>query len=146
MDQSSSNVLKVIFGVHLTLISLGSQGYWNPDSYMLYNLIFLLTILWSIHNKDNAEPLQYAIGVNLLAAFLDVITFVGYFPTGRGSGEKFSAAMAIINLLVRPVSLVFMCRMCNQRMGLDTDNFANIFTGNNIAASSSRNTYEDIGN
>nr|BAN21045.1 unkown protein [Riptortus pedestris] len=144
MDYSSGNIIKVLFGIHFTLISLGIQGYWSPDSYLFYNLLFLLTVLWSIHNKDNVDSMQIAIGINLVSIFLDIITLAGYFPTtNRYGGEKFSASMAIINLLIRPVSLIFMSRNCNQRMGLDADNFSNIFSGSTPPG---RNTYEDIGN
>lgn len=143
----SGNVLKVIFGVHLTLVSLGIQGYWSPDSYFFYNLLFHLVILWAIHCKDNVEPVQIAIAINVLAIFLDIITLAGFFPTSnRHAGEKFSAAMAIINLLIRPVSTFYLIRNYNQRMGLDTDNFTNIFSGNNASSTSGRNTYEDITN
>lgn len=147
MDFSPSNLIKVFFGIHFTLISIGIQGYWSPDSYFFYNLLFLLTLLWSLHSKDNVEPIQIAIGINFISVFLDIITLAGYFPTSNGlSGEKFSATMAIINLLIRPLSLIYMCRNCNQRMGLDTDNFTNIFSGNTTPGPSGRNTYEDIGN
>ncbi|XP_046688094.1 uncharacterized protein LOC124373802 isoform X1 [Homalodisca vitripennis] len=71
--------LKAIFGVHFILITWGIQGHWSPDSYLFYNLLFLLTLLWSLHCKDRVEPLQMAIVIDGVSVPLDIISMALYW-------------------------------------------------------------------
>lgn len=81
----------------------GIQGYWSPDSYLFYNALFILTLLWGIHSKESDEPLQIvswmklkwnfivyvwiltwcffqAVIINVLSILFDVIVLAAYFP------------------------------------------------------------------
>jgi len=136
--------LKIIFSIHFLLITWGLQGYWSPDSYLFYNTIFIVCLLWSMYAKDDPEPLQMAVGINLLAIFLDIVVLAGYFPSSNASGERFSGGMAILNLVVRPLSSYFLAKCCSQRNGLDGDSFPHMFGG--ATSSSARGPYEDIDN
>ncbi|XP_046688095.1 uncharacterized protein LOC124373802 isoform X2 [Homalodisca vitripennis] len=73
--------LKAIFGVHFILITWGIQGHWSPDSYLFYNLLFLLTLLWSLHCKDRVEPLQMAMQIDGASIILDIFTIGMNYPS-----------------------------------------------------------------
>jgi hypothetical protein len=33
-------------------------GHWCPLSYLFYNLIFFLILLWAVHHREGDEPMQ----------------------------------------------------------------------------------------
>ncbi|XP_054265960.1 type-1 angiotensin II receptor-associated protein isoform X1 [Macrosteles quadrilineatus] len=133
--------LKIIFGVHFILITWGIQGHWSPDSYFFYNLVFILTLLWGIHCKDKAEPIQIAMVIDGVSVLLDIFA-VGMNTPSVYAGEKFSVAMALLNLALRPITVVLLGRVCADRMGLD-DGFPARF-GNLFGERETRGPYEDI--
>ncbi|XP_011301735.1 uncharacterized protein [Fopius arisanus] len=108
--------LKVIFAIHLVLTSWGLQGHWCPQSALFYNLLFFVCLMWAVHNIESDEPLQFALCVNVLSIFLDVVTLSMYFPQNWAS-EKFSGAVMIINLLVRIVTTISLLRIGQARGG-----------------------------
>lgn len=132
--------LKVIFAIHLILVTWGIQGSWCPQSVLFYNLLFFVCILWAIHSIESDEPLQFALFINVLSIFLDVITLSVYFPTGyHDAANKFSAALMIINLIARPISSIYLLRIGQGRNG----NLATVFAPS-PAMGYGRQDYEDI--
>lgn len=81
MSSISHYPLKVIFAIHLVLVTWGIQGQWCPKSVMFYNFLFFVCLLWAIHNIESDEPLQFALFINVLSIFFDVVTLAVYFPT-----------------------------------------------------------------
>lgn len=132
--------LKVIFAMHLILVTWGIQGNWCPKSAMLYNLLFFICLLWAVHNIESDEPLQFALSINVLSIFFDIVTLSVYFPSDRPyASEKFSAAFMIINLIVRVVTSIYLLRIGQARGG----NLATMFnTG--PATGIIRQDYENI--
>ncbi|XP_078035587.1 type-1 angiotensin II receptor-associated protein isoform X2 [Augochlora pura] len=130
--------LKVIFAIHLVLVTWSVQGLWCPKSVMFYNLLFFVCILWASHHNESDEPVQYALLINVLSIFLDVITLAIYFPTLYG-GEKFSAAIMIINLIARVITSVSLMRIGQARGG----SLATMFS-QSPAMGVGRQDYEDI--
>ncbi|XP_043785740.1 uncharacterized protein LOC122711236 [Apis laboriosa] len=61
MSSISHYPLKVIFAIHLVLVTWGIQGHWCPKSVMFYNFLFFVCLLWAIHNIESDEPLQFHI-------------------------------------------------------------------------------------
>ncbi|KAI4495851.1 hypothetical protein M0802_008257 [Mischocyttarus mexicanus] len=117
--------LKVIFAIHLVLVTWGIQGHWCPKSAMIYNLLFFICLLWAVHNIESDEPLQFALFINVLSIFFDIVTLSVYFPTGLPyASEKFSAAFMIINLIMRVVTSIYLLRMGQARGG----SLATVFT------------------
>ncbi|XP_063985084.1 uncharacterized protein LOC135166602 [Diachasmimorpha longicaudata] len=108
--------LKVIFAIHLVLTSCGLQGHWCPQSALFYNLLFFGCLLWAVHNIESDEPVQFALCINFIAIFLDIIVLAIYFPDNWGA-EKFSGAVMIINLLVRVITTVSLLRIGQARGG-----------------------------
>lgn len=136
--------LKIVFAVHFVLTTWGIQGYWSPDSYLYYNLLFLVTLLWAMHSRDREEPVQIAMGIDAVSVILDLFTIGGYFPA-HSLGDKFSVGMAIVNLVFRPISVLILGKICAERMGLDTSfptRFSNLF--GQPQATEGRGPYEDI--
>ncbi|XP_046742256.1 uncharacterized protein LOC124408959 [Diprion similis] len=107
--------LKIIFAVHLFFVTWGLQGNWYPGSLMFYNLLFFLCLLWAIHNLESDEPIQFALFINVLSIFFDVIALSTCFPD-NGWG-KFYAAMMILNLIIRVVSSYSLLQIGRARGG-----------------------------
>ncbi|XP_043255924.1 type-1 angiotensin II receptor-associated protein [Colletes gigas] len=130
--------LKVIFAIHLVLITWGIQGNWCPKSVMFYNFLFFICLLWAIHNIESDEPLQFAFFINVVSIFFDIITLSVYFPT-TSSSEKFSAGIMIINMIVRILTSVYLVRIGQARGGCLATMFAS-----RSAMDFGREDYEDI--
>lgn len=130
--------LKIIFAIHLVLVTWSIQGYWCPKSPLFYNALFFICLMWAIQNVESDEPIQLALCVNFLSIFLDVVTLSIYFPTSFGS-EKFSAALMIINMFARCISNVYLLRIGQARGGT----LATMFTPGLIMGCGRRD-YEDI--
>ena len=143
-----NKTLKAIFIVHFILITWGIQGFWSPDSYLFYNALFMLALLWGIHSKESDDPLQIAVIINVLSILFDVIVLAAYFPASFRSSERFSVAMTILNLVIRPVTSVILCRVASERGGGDfagRGTFGDIFgRGDTVAPGRPRAAYDDI--
>ncbi|XP_011329830.1 type-1 angiotensin II receptor-associated protein isoform X2 [Ooceraea biroi] len=130
----------MIFTIHLIFITWGVQGSWCPKSVVFYNFLFFVCILWAVHNIESDEPLQFALVINVLSIFLDVVVLAVYYPTeGYSASDKFSAAFMIINLIVRPISSMYLLRIGQERGGT----LATVFTPS-PAMGFGRKDYEDI--
>ncbi|KAG5877038.1 hypothetical protein JTB14_006519 [Gonioctena quinquepunctata] len=131
--------LKIIFLVHFVFISLSSLGRWSSTGYLYYNCILTLLLIWGIYHDQSHEPIQLAIVVNGCSIILDILLLVMAFPSNSGeSREKFSAAMAILHLIVRPFSTIVLIRNLEERSGS-----TGVLTG--ILSSGGHNeNYEDI--
>uniref|UniRef100_A0A1B6DAE5 Type-1 angiotensin II receptor-associated protein n=1 Tax=Clastoptera arizonana TaxID=38151 RepID=A0A1B6DAE5_9HEMI len=132
---------KAVLAVHFILITWGIQGSWSPDSYLFYNLIFILSMLWSIHEKDRVEPLQVAMAIDIFSIIADIIIITNYFPL-HFFGEKLSVSFAIINLIFRPISIAMIGKLCAERMGINSTSFVGV--GNIFQPQSQQRGYEDI--
>jgi hypothetical protein len=134
----TSAPIKVVFLIHFVLTAWGA-GHWCPVSYLFYNLIFFLILLWTVHNKESDDPTQMAVAVNAVSIVLDVLVIAMYFPdTGNGS-ERFSAAMAILNLILRPFTTLVLYRIYVERANATGATVPTIF------GTQQRSPYEDIG-
>ncbi|KAH0950404.1 hypothetical protein HN011_001397 [Eciton burchellii] len=132
--------LKMIFTIHLILVTWAIQGTWCPKSVLFYNLLFFICILWAVHSIESDEPLQFALIVNVFSIFLDVVVLAVYYPTeGFNASNKFSTAFMIINLIARPISSMYLLRIGQGRSGT----LATVFTPS-PAMGFGRNDYEDI--
>ncbi|RWS12852.1 type-1 angiotensin II receptor-associated protein-like protein [Dinothrombium tinctorium] len=67
------NALKLIFFVHLILVVWATQTDWLPTAYSTYNLLFLASILWSIHSRESDDALFIALFINVISVILDAI-------------------------------------------------------------------------
>ncbi|KYB25937.1 type-1 angiotensin II receptor-associated protein isoform X1 [Tribolium castaneum] len=110
--------LKVIFLSHFVFIALSSMGFWSTSAYLFYNFFFIIFLVWSLIQPQNEEPLQLAIVVNGVSIFLDILLLVMSYPSDAHSArEKFSAAMCILHLIVRPFSTIVLIKNLEERTG-----------------------------
>lgn len=76
-----------------------------------------------MRDKNSKEPLQFLIAAHLFSALNDIILLGMYFATFDvkvgvlAARFKFTASMAILNLLLKPVSAIFMYKDWQDRSG-----------------------------
>lgn len=139
---NASVTLKGIFFAHLILTVWSNLCGCLSQSFVLYNSFLLFTIIWSLHQRESEEAPFMALCINLLSIIFDAVNLIIYWPILMTATMRFGAAMAIINLLMRPVSSFLLYRIVQDRagsyssFGLPTA-FDSIFGGR-------RSPYEDI--
>ncbi|XP_030754229.1 uncharacterized protein LOC115881017 [Sitophilus oryzae] len=134
--------IKVIFLVHFLFISISCMGSWSGNGFLFYNSLLIFLLLWSIFHSESQEPLQLAIVIDGFSVMLDIILLIMNFPTRDdilhySAGNTFSAAIAIIHLLIRPVLTYLLVRNLEDRGG-NTGTISNMFAANRTES------YEDI--
>nr|XP_023023216.1 type-1 angiotensin II receptor-associated protein [Leptinotarsa decemlineata] len=119
LSQIRSFNLKIIFLIHFIFISLSSLGTWSSTGYLFYNSILTILLIWAIYHEQSHEPVQLAIVVNACSIVLDILLLVMAFPSNPNysAREKFSAAMAILHLIIRPFSSIVLIRNLEERSG-----------------------------
>ncbi|XP_037781559.1 type-1 angiotensin II receptor-associated protein-like isoform X1 [Penaeus monodon] len=140
---NASITLKGIFFTHLILTVWSGMCGCLTDSFVLYNTILLITIIWSLHHRESEEAPFMAFCVNILSIMFDIVNMSINWPAVQtGGAMTFGAAMAVINLLVRPLSSYLLYRIVQDRAGSYgtfglPSGFESIFGGR-------RSPYEDI--
>ncbi|XP_050524010.1 uncharacterized protein LOC126895808 isoform X2 [Daktulosphaira vitifoliae] len=120
------------------------QGRWSPDSYLFYNVIFMGSLLWAIHNTESDKPAQLAISVNLTAACLDIITIYCFFPSSFWFSEIFSVICALGNFIFRFVTLSLLSRICIDSSNGTSDGIPPPLQNYISRGTSNPQSYEDI--
>lgn len=136
-----------IFGVficHFTLTAWGMLGLRKFMTYMFYNSILLISILWGLKDLQSEIPLILSIRINAINIILDLIVLIFYFP-GNWWPSLFSIVGAVIHLLMRFITISIMSKFCVERSGGTTDGLTPylvpIFGNNEFVR---RDPYEDI--
>ncbi|XP_050298860.1 type-1 angiotensin II receptor-associated protein isoform X2 [Anthonomus grandis grandis] len=127
--------IKVVFFAHFMIMSMSSMGMWATNAYLFYNSIFIFLLLWSIFHSQLQEPLQLAILINGASIILDILLLIMQFP--GNDQTKFSAAIAVLHLLVRPFTTFILIRNLEERGG-------NSGCISNMFAETRAESYEDI--
>lgn len=102
--------LHIVFLVHLWFSSWSMLGFWSGNKLLIHDVFFLLCLMWAIHEKREASPVLLALLIDVLSIVLDIIVLSTSFPTKGSSAEKFSAVMAIFNLILRCLSIIVLYR------------------------------------
>lgn len=131
--------IKLVFIVHFILICLG-LGKWCPLSYFFYNALFFMLLFWTMHSKEAEEPIQMAVAVNAASIILDILVIALYFPEYYRASDRFSAGMAILNLIIRPVTTLILYRLYAERVNASGGAVPPMFG----IATSQRSPYQDI--
>ncbi|KAG7226716.1 hypothetical protein INR49_014064 [Caranx melampygus] len=123
--------LKAIVLVHWLLTVWGCMA-WLPPSYSWGNFGVLAVGVWAIAQRDSIDAvLMFLMGM-IVTILTDIIHFGIYYPAYAGERGRdvfrFSAGMAILNLLLKPVSCFFVYQMYRERGGDYNINFE--VTGN----------------
>uniref|UniRef100_A0A182QZ94 Angiotensin II receptor-associated protein n=1 Tax=Anopheles farauti TaxID=69004 RepID=A0A182QZ94_9DIPT len=130
--------LKLIAFVHFILIVLALGSSWLPSAYLFYNLLFLVALFWAIHCRESIDAVQICAVINGFSFFFDLMGIISYFP----SHGIFSAVFAILNLVLRPFSLLLLQRELSDRGG--SFDFGYDGTGGAGGAGDHPTSYEDI--
>ncbi|XP_010880011.1 type-1 angiotensin II receptor-associated protein isoform X2 [Esox lucius] len=120
--------LKAIVLVHWILTIWGCMA-WLPPSYAWGNFSVLAVGVWAIAQRDSIDAvLMFLIGI-AVTILTDIIHFGIFYPLAEAIAERnrdtfrFSAGMAILNLLLKPVSCFFIYQMYKERGGDYNVNF-----------------------
>lgn len=120
--------LKAIVVVHWLLTIWGCMA-WLPPSYAWGNFSVLAVGVWAIAQRDSIDAvLMFLIGMTV-TSLTDIVHFGIYYPLSEGLVERtrdtfrFSAGMAILSLLLKPVSCFFVYQMYRERGGDYNVNF-----------------------
>ncbi|KAK8738480.1 hypothetical protein OTU49_003897 [Cherax quadricarinatus] len=143
---SPQNRLDILFGTfftHLTLTVWSSMCECLPQTFMLYNAVFLLTILWSLHQRESQEAPFMALCINALAMVFDTVHLALFWPLIMTGPMKFGGGMVVLNLMLRPFSSFLLFRIVQERAQARgtyhlPSGFERIFAGHK------RGLYEDI--
>ncbi|TKS70801.1 Type-1 angiotensin II receptor-associated protein AT1 receptor-associated protein [Collichthys lucidus] len=97
---------------------------WLPSSYSWGNFGVLAVGVWAIAQRDSIDAvLMFLIGM-VLTILTDIIHFGIYYPLQDFAAVfRFSAGMAILSLLLKPVSCFFVYQMYRERGGDYNINF-----------------------
>ncbi|XP_040890734.1 type-1 angiotensin II receptor-associated protein [Toxotes jaculatrix] len=117
--------LKAIVLVHWLLTVWGCMA-WLPLSFSWGNFSVLAVGVWAIAQRDSIDAvLMFLIGM-IVTILTDIIHFGIYYRLSDAVGGdvfRFSAGMAILNLLLKPVSCFFVYQMYRERGGDYNVNF-----------------------
>ncbi|XP_062263836.1 type-1 angiotensin II receptor-associated protein isoform X2 [Platichthys flesus] len=120
--------LKAIVLVHWLLTVWGCMA-WLPTSFAWGNFSVLAVGVWAIAQRDSIDAvLMFLVGMTL-TILTDIIHFGIYYdlndslPLRAKDLFHFSAGMAILNLLLKPVTCFFVYQMYRERGGDYNVNF-----------------------
>ncbi|XP_059808027.1 type-1 angiotensin II receptor-associated protein [Hypanus sabinus] len=138
--------LKMIIFVHWLLTTWGCLYFWLPEPYIWSNYAVLAIGVWAIAQRDSIDAIfMYLVGT-IITILLDIIHIaINYEKFNNINVQRdqfrFSVGMAILSLLLKPVSCLFVYQMYKQRGG---DCYINIgFPG--LSGSRDRTSYQTIG-
>ncbi|KAG7494064.1 type-1 angiotensin II receptor-associated [Solea senegalensis] len=143
--------LKAIVLVHWLLTVWGCLVQWMPISFSWSNFSILAVGLWAIAQRDSIDAvLMFLIGM-VVTILTDIIHFGVYYPIFdtvpgvRTDVFRFSTGMAILNLLLKPVSCFFVYQMYRERGGEYNVNFGFWpFSAGFPSVSRNREAYQSI--
>ncbi|KAJ8257570.1 hypothetical protein GJAV_G00187080 [Gymnothorax javanicus] len=103
---------------------------WLPSSYAWGNFSVLGVGVWAIAQRDSLDAvLMFLVGMTV-TLLTDVVHFGVYYPLAEGLVDRsrdtfrFSVGMAILSLLLKPISCFFLYQMYRERGGEYNVNFA----------------------
>ncbi|XP_067167241.1 type-1 angiotensin II receptor-associated protein isoform X1 [Apteryx mantelli] len=132
--------LKAIILVHWLLTMWGCMNYFFPASYAWGNFSVLAVGIWAIVQRDSLDAIMMFLTGLLLTVLTDIIHISVFYPQKKYLTDlkRFSVGMAILSLLVKPVSCYFVYQMYRERGGEYTFNIGLVRAGQD------RSSYEPI--
>lgn len=108
--------LKAILLVHWLLTTWGCIVFQGP--YAWTNFPILALGVWAMAQRDSVDAISMFLGGLVATIFLDVIYIGIFYPRSNLSDTvRFSAGMAILNLILKPISCFFVYHMYRERGG-----------------------------
>lgn len=125
--------VKCVAFIHFLFISNAMLGMWGHGAYEFYNFLFMIAMFWTMHSKDSVEAIQTALIINVSSIFFDIVSIILFAHVMNA----WAIAFSIINLLIRPVSVILLYREFNARGG-------SLQTGSVFPTTSTQRSYQDI--
>uniref|UniRef100_A0A3B3ZXP1 Uncharacterized protein n=1 Tax=Periophthalmus magnuspinnatus TaxID=409849 RepID=A0A3B3ZXP1_9GOBI len=122
---SLSFVLKAIVLVHW-LLTVWACMAWLPHSYAWGNFTVLAIGVWAIAHRDSIDAVLMFLLGTVVTILTDIVHIAIYYPARDPvipDVLRFSAGMAILNLLLKPASCFFVYQMYKERGGDYNVNF-----------------------
>nr|XP_002131411.1 type-1 angiotensin II receptor-associated protein-like [Ciona intestinalis] len=115
--------IKAIVLVHWILVMWTTLG-WAPSSFLYPNLSVLIVGFWAVADKQSVDAVFMFIVMQIGSVIVDIVNLSLYFPPYNAVGQaKFSAGMAILNLILKPFSTILLYQMYSDRGGQYNINF-----------------------
>ncbi|XP_010192322.1 PREDICTED: type-1 angiotensin II receptor-associated protein [Mesitornis unicolor] len=116
------------------------MDYMFPASYAWGNFSVLAVGIWAIVQRDSLDAIVMFLTGLLLTVLTDIIHISVFYPSNNHLSDlkRFSIGMAILSLLLKPVSCYLVYRMYRERGGEYTFNIGVARPGQD------RSTYEPI--
>lgn len=134
--------LKTIILVHWLLTSWGCLMSWLPPAYAWSNFTVLAVGVWAVAQRDSVDAIFMFLAGMVITIIMDIIDFSIYYPAAEmninNSTFRFSAGMAILSLILKPLSCFCAYQMYRERGGENTINVGF------ITISSVHSTYQTI--
>lgn len=118
--------LKAIVLVHWLLTVWGSMAQWLPYSFAWGNFTVLAIGVWAIAQRDSIDAVVMFLMGMVVTIVTDIVHLGIFYPSHDlviPDVLRFSAGMAILNLLLKPASCFFVYQMYKERGGDYNVNF-----------------------
>ncbi|NXA53959.1 ATRAP protein, partial [Nothocercus julius] len=95
------------------------MGYIFPASYAWGNFSILAVGIWAIVQRDSLDAIMMFLSGLLLTVLTDIIHISVFYPSNNSVTDlkRFTVGMAILSLLLKPVSCYFVYQMYRERGG-----------------------------
>ncbi|KAM3923403.1 type-1 angiotensin II receptor-associated protein isoform 1-T1 [Leptodactylus fuscus] len=146
MEVPALNLKAIVFVHWLLTIFACIFPSWLPNAYYLSNLSVLAMGVWAVAQRDSVDAIfMFMIGL-VITIVLDILLLALFYASAEQISEKslqrdlfrFSGGMAILNLILKPLSCFFIYHMYLERGGE-----CNISLGF-VTVSRDRSTYQTI--
>ncbi|XP_055913012.1 type-1 angiotensin II receptor-associated protein [Eupeodes corollae] len=125
--------VKLIALVHFVFLSNAMLGTWSHSGFLFYNILFMVSLFWTLHCKESKEAIETALVIDACSIILDLISLVVFFHYMNGWAVVFT----IINMIIRPLTVMLLYREYTNRGG------AAIPTSS-VFPTSQQRSYQDI--
>ncbi|CAD7091217.1 unnamed protein product [Hermetia illucens] len=124
--------VKLVTFVHFIFIANAMLTYTWPTAFLFYNILFIISLMWTIHCKESTDAVHTAVLIDACSIVFDLICIISFYYPING----WALAFSIINLICRPFSALLLHREFTERGGTMT-------TGT-IFPTTQQRTYQDI--
>merc|ERR1712210_84474 len=112
----------VLFQWTMSLLSLSTN--WLPLGYLLTQFSLIILGVWCVVQREDSQQVFLYAACTGISTITESILVGANYPENLSSLQKFSAAMAIIFIISKPVQALFLHQIYKERGGQST--FGNI--------------------
>ncbi|CAF1455722.1 unnamed protein product [Rotaria sordida] len=125
MGLNRDGILRYIVAIHFLCTNMALITDWLPMSYILSQVTIIVLGFWAVINRDSAILVELLMLVEFFSIILDAIGIGmhfqiarrAYLVTGYSSNFVLSAIFAIFLLLLKPIILLLLNKVRQDRLG-----------------------------